>query len=167
MKFKTNDPEKKSKMDKDLYDLFIDLIQFEIEKITFIKSASKYFDLNGYQDYDGFFKDIERDCSEFKECICNYLLNRLEILPDFKCPAIDVDFSNAQQVFDLFASLEEDGFEKLNELAKKALDVLDMGALAYLLKKLSNFSHIACRAKEAVKNNQPVRDLLLKNVMPW
>ena len=143
MKFKTNDPEKKPKMNKDLYDLFINLIQFEIEKSVFIKSAEKYFDLNGYQDYDSFFKDIELDCLKFKDCVCEYLLNRLETLPDFKYPAIDIDFSNPQEIFDSFASLEANAFDKLNK-----------------------FDHIACRAREAVKNNQPIRDLP-QPPMPW
>ena len=44
MKYKTQEPEQeKSGMNKELYDMFIDLIQFEIEKLSFIHSAKIYF----------------------------------------------------------------------------------------------------------------------------
>ena len=46
MKFKVNEP-KQEETNNELYDLFVDFVQFEINKVSDVSSALCYFDKNG------------------------------------------------------------------------------------------------------------------------
>ena len=162
MKYKTQEgpAEIKSGMDKELYDLFIDLIQFEINKLSFISSAKTYFFHNGYLDYKKFFKYMYKGCEKSKHCLINYLIEEMEEIPEFKIPALNLDFKNAVEPFEVLRELEDSYAEKINAIALKAFELKDMRTLAYILPKISEIKHIACIALEAVKNEQNPLDLI-------
>lgn len=162
MKYKTQEePVKiKSGMDKELYDLFIDLIQFEINKLSFISSAKTYFFHNGYLDYKKFFKYMYKGCEKSKHCLINHLIEEMEEIPEFKIPALNLDFKDAVEPFEVLRELEDSYAEKINAIALKAFELKDMHTLAYILPKISEIKHIACIALEAVKNEQNPLDLI-------
>ena len=161
MKYKTQEPEQeKSGMNKELYDMFIDLIQFEIEKLSFIHSARIYFYHNGYIDYKKFFKHMYKACEATKHCLMNFLIESLEPIPDFTIPALNLEFRDKFEPFEELQKMEDEYAEKINALALKAFEVKDMHVLAYIINKLNEIKHIACIALEAVKNDQNPLDLI-------
>lgn len=155
MKYKTQEPEEvKNGMNKELYDLFIDLIQFEIEKLNFIYSAKIYFYHNGYIDYKKFFKQMYKGCEDSKHCLINFLIESLEPIPGFTIPAMNFEFRDKLEPFEKLREYEDSYVEKVNNIALKAFELKDMHTFAYIINKLNDVKHIACIALEAVKNNQ-------------
>lgn len=161
MKYKTQDPEQeKSGMNKELYNLFIDLIQFEIEKLSFIHSAKVYFYHNGYINYKKFFKHMYKGCEASKHCLMNFLIESLEPIPDFSIPAMNLEFKDKIEPFEKLREYEDNYTEKINNIALKAFELKDMRVLAYIINKINEIKHIACIALEAVKNDQNPLDLI-------
>ena len=151
---------KKEGMNKDLYDLFIDLIQFEINKLSFISSAKFYFYMHGMMNYKKFFKKMYKCCEKSKACFVSYLMNSFENIPEFTIPALNIEFESPQEIFEKLAELEDKYADKLNKIAETAFSISDMKTLAYILPKINEIDHIACRAMEAVKNEQNPLDLI-------
>lgn len=166
MKYKTQENpiqekvQEKKGMDKSLYEMFVDLIQFEINKLSFITSAKTYFFQHGFLNYKKFFKAMYCECEELKGCLVGYLIEQMEEVPEFKIPAIDTDFENHLEPFEILRDLEDRYVNTINAIALKALEVKDMHTLAYMLPKIAEVKHIACIALEAVKNEQDPLDLL-------
>ena len=161
MKYKTQEPEQeKSGMNSELYNLFVDLIQFEIEKLSFIHSAKVYFYHNGYIDYKKFFKYMYKGCEASKHCLMNFLIESLEPIPDFTIPAMNFEFEDKVEPFEKLREYEDEYTEKISNLALKALELKDMHVLAYAINKVKEIKHIACIALEAVKNDQNPLDLI-------
>lgn len=159
MKFKEKQ-EEKSGMSKELYDMFIDIIQTEYEKMSFVLSAKFYFYHEGCKNYKKFFSKMLENCGKCKFDFEAFLVNHMESVPEFNVPAIDLDFNDITEPFDKFVDYEEEFVEKLNNLAKKALEVADTEVLAFVLPMIKNIDHIACRAAECVKNQQNPLDLI-------
>ncbi len=163
MKYKIQDEPKeqeKKGMNKELYDMFIDLIQFEIDKLSFISSAKIYFFQNGYLDYKKFFKAMYEGCEVSKHCLIGFLTKQMEEIPEFKIPALNPEFENAIEPFEILQKLEDSYAEKINAIGVKALELKDMQILAYVFPKIAEIKHIACIALAAVKNEQNPLDLL-------
>lgn len=73
MKLKEQIVEKEG-MNKELYDLFIEMVQLEYNKASFLKGAKFYCWAHGLQNYCDFFKTIMQNCSECKNEFIWYLL---------------------------------------------------------------------------------------------
>ena len=159
MKFKEK-PEEKSGMAKELYDMFIDIIQTEYEKMSFVLSAKFYYYQNGCMNYKKFFSKMLENCGKCKFDFEAFLVNHMEEVPEFTVPEINLDFDETITPFDKFVEYEEDFVEKLNALAKKALELADVEVLAFVLPMIKCIDHIACRAAECVKNQQNPLDLV-------
>ncbi len=158
--------EKINKMDEDLHKLFIDFIKLEYTKLALVTSAKLYYDHHGLVSYKRFFEEAYRLCDACrKDFICS-LINRMEIVPEMTIPAIDPNFEDKVEPFTLFAEMEDEAYKKLDEIAKKAYAVQDFKALSFILVKLdsSNDSndHVACKALEAVKNNEDPYKVITK-----
>ena len=162
MKYKVqNEPkEQKKGMNKELYDMFIDLIQFEIDKLSFISSAKTYFFHNGYLNYKEFFTSMYKGCEKNKHCLLKFLTEQMEEIPEFKIPALETEFENEIEPFEILQKLEDSYAEKINAIGVKALELKDMQILAYIFPKIAEIKHIACIALAAVKNEQNPLDLL-------
>lgn len=162
MKFKTNlqgseeAKEDKQSMPKELYEGFIDLIQFEIDKLSLVSSAKFYFYKNGFMNYKKFFKCIYKSCEELKHCLVSYLENAQQDIPEFKIPELGRDFENEIEPFKMLAKMEDVFEEKLLSLIDIAFDNKDWKSFHYLLKKLDTIDHLCCRALAAIENKQDV-----------
>jgi len=164
MKFKQPEEEspKKEGMSKELHDGFVDLIQFEIDKLGMVCSAKYYFYETGQMSYKKFFKYLYKQCEEVKWCMISFLKNSLEEVPQFKIPAIIPDFENAKEPFEKLAEMEDEFVEKLNSLIDIAFSDRNWIAFHYLLKKIDTIDHLCCRALAAVENKADVLDLIPK-----
>lgn len=149
-------------MNKELYDSFIDLIQFEYDKLSFLMSAKIYCYFNGYLEYKHFFSEMLEECKKTKDCITWYLIERMEDIPSFKVEKLDYGFSDVKKIFEDFSKKEDEYLEKLNEIGQLALEAKDLSALQYISEKIKNFKHIGCIATAAVKNEQSIEKLLCK-----
>jgi len=153
MKLKEQEVEKVG-MNKELYDLFIKLIQLEYNKASFLKGAKFYCWSRGMNNNVKFFKKIIDACSKCKSELIWHLLSRFEEIPEFKVSTIKTDYESVEAVFTAFAELEDEYVELLENVAKKAHETNDVEALAFLLPIIKEIDHIACRAMEAVKNEE-------------
>lgn len=168
MKLKEEKVEKEG-MNKELYDLFINLVQLEYNKLTFIKGAKFYCWAHGYESYKKFFEKMYDMCAKCKGELIWYLLGRFEVIPELKLPAIKTEFDSVEEVFTEFARMEDTYCNSLETIAEKAYGISDMNAVAYALPIIKNMDHIACRALEAVKNKQCPLKLVKNNeeYLPW
>lgn len=163
MKYKIQEEPKeqeKKGMNKELYEMFIDLIQFETDKLSFISSAKLYFFHNGYFGYVKFFDFMYKGCENNKCCLIEFLTKQMEEIPEFKIPALDTEFENETEPFEVLQKLEDSYVEKINAIGVKALELKDMQTLAYVFPKIAEIKHLACVALAAVKNEQNLLDLL-------
>lgn len=160
MKFKQNQEDvqeaEKSLMSKELYNGFIDLIQFECNKLALISEAKNYFWNQGLMNYKKFFKGLFKACEEVKCCLIGQLQKRLQEIPEFKIPALDNDFDDPITPFKKLAEMEDEFETKLNDLINQAFEDKDWVNFHYLLKKLDTIDHICCRALAAVENKADV-----------
>lgn len=159
MKLKEQEVEKEG-MNKELYDLFIEMIQFEYNKMSFLKGAKIYCWVHGLQDCANFFKEMIGNCSRCKDDFVYYLLTHFEKVPSITIDAIETGYDSARDAFSEFAKREDDFIELLEKTVKKAKEVTDIEAEAFLLPMVSKIDHIACRALEAVKNDKNPLDLV-------
>lgn len=165
MKFKQNQELKQDAqenqigMNKDLYNGFIDLIQFEYNKLNAILSAKFYFYEKGQMTYKKFFTYLYEQCDKTKKCLVLFLVNNLEKLPEFTTPSLN-DFSDLLAPFELLANMEDVFEEKLLNLINIAFENKEWKAFYYLLKQLDTIDHICCRALEAAKANVDVTTLI-------
>ena len=150
----------KEGMNKELYDLFIDIVKLEYNKASFLIGAKLYCWMHGLDNYTQFFADMYKRCSYCKEELIVYLLKRFEIIPTIEVDAIETDYDSAEKVFIKFAELEDKFIEKLDACALKAKDADDVSAMAFLFPQVNQVNHIACRALEAVRNNENPRELI-------
>jgi len=162
MKFKQNEEpveEKKKGMDKELHEMFVKMIQMEINKLAFISSAKYYFFTTGEMKYKKFFKCLYKNCEELKKCLIGYLMSHLEDIPEFTIPKINIDFKDSVEPFKQMAEWEDEFIEYLNDMIDKAFEVKDWQAFHYLLKKFDGIDHLCCRALAAVEHGADVMDL--------
>jgi len=167
MKFKQHQEEQNKEQDKisiKLKEGFIDLIQFEIDKLTLISSAKFYFYENGLMSYKKFFKCLYKSCEEIKYCLVSQLKNNGVEIPEFTIPAIVDDFENPTIPFKMLAEMEDQFEEKLNNLINIAFEDKDWKNFHYLLKKLDTIDHICCRALAAVENKADVLALCEQHI---
>lgn len=163
MKFKQNqelEQESQIKMNKDLYEAFIDLIQFEINKIGIIESAKFYFYKNGLMSYKKFFKYLWKNCNDIKMCLISYVMEHMGELPEFTINSIKADFENPIEPFKILASKEDEYCDKLTKMIDLAFENKEWSAFKYLLEKLNKIDHICCRALAAVEHDADVSDLI-------
>lgn len=160
MKFKQNEqPAEKEGMSKELYDKFIELIQMEVDKLSFISSAKLYFYSTGQMNYKKFFKHLHKNCEELKHCLIGFLINQMEDIPSFTIPKLDIDFKDDIEPFKKMAEYEDTFIEKLNDIITQAYNDKNWQAFHYLLKKLDGIDHICCRALAAVEHGADVLQL--------
>ena len=150
MKFKENKPG----MNQELYDLFIDLIQLELNKIALVASGKYYFEKTGLILYKDFMCKLKCHCVKFKESIESYLVERDVEIPEFTIPAIKVNFESKEIPFEELVKLEENCCKALYDIVKKADEVTDFCAFGFAMDLWKNFKHIAEKALNAVNNNQ-------------
>ena len=161
MTFKQESEENKSlkNMSKELYDGFIDLIQFEIDKLSLISAAKSYFYMNGMINYKKFLKDIYKGCEKIKCCLIDQLRLNQQDIPEFIIPEVKSNFENKEEPFKVLSNMEDEFEKKLIKLINIAFDDKDWKNFHYLLKKLDTIDHICCRALAAVKNNANILEL--------
>ena len=160
MKFKQNEqPVEKGGMSKELYDKFIELIQMEVDKLSFISSAKFYFYNTGQMNYKKFFKCLYKNCEELKYCLIGFLINQMEDIPSFTIPKLDIDFKDDIEPFKKMAEYEDTFIEKLNDIITQAYNDKNWQAFHYLLKKLDGIDHICCRALAAVEHGADILQL--------
>lgn len=164
MKLKEQEVEKEG-MNKELYDLFIDVIQFEYNKCSFLKGVKFYCWAHGLEDYTRFYKAVIQQCSECKNDFIYHILGRFEIIPEIKIQPLKVEYESAENTFELFAEKEEEFIALLEKLIAKAKEVNDYQAEAFLLPILGKMDHIACRALAAVKEKKDPSALI--EIYPW
>lgn len=156
MKFKSNQSEEQNKeqkgMSKELHSAFVDMIQFEIDKLQWVTSAKFYSIDNGLSSYEKFFEYLIKKCAETKDCFIGYLRLNMEEVPDFREAALINDFTNTVEPFKQLAQLEDVYEEKLNNLITIANNDKNWKVFSYLLKKIDCVDHICCRALAAVEN---------------
>lgn len=154
MKFKPQQEENAPKISSNIANRYIDLLEQEIDKMNFIAGAKMYLYNNGYIDHKKFFKHMFCECEKFKGCLVNYMIGRGIEIPEMTTPVLQTNFESAQSVFEEFAKLEDQFYDKLEALALQSFELKDMSSLAYSLSLLKDFKHLGCIANEAVKNNQ-------------
>lgn len=160
MKFKQNEqPVEKEGMSKELYDKFIELIQMEVDKLSFISSVKFYFYNTGQMNYNKFFKCLYKNCEELKHCLIGFLINQMEDVPSFTIPKLNIDFKDDIEPFKKMAEYEDTFVEKLNGIITQAYDDKNWQAFHYLLKKLDGIDHICCRALAAVEHGADILQL--------
>lgn len=157
------------KMNEEMYNLFIDLLKFEFNKISFINSAKFYFHQHGLESYKNFFEQMRNNCCDFKEDLTMHLLNRSADIPEMTIPAMNFDFEDSVDVFKQFAAFEDKAYKKLEAVGIKALEIKDIKSLAFIVGKNNKNDHIACRALEAVRNEQDPNKLIscFASNIPW
>lgn len=160
MKFKQNEQSvEKEGMSKELYDKFIELIQMEVDKLSFISSVKFYFYNTGQMNYKKFFKCLYKNCEELKHCLIGFLINQMEDVPSFTIPKLNIDFKDDIEPFKKMAEYEDTFVEKLNGIITQAYDDKNWQAFHYLLKKLDGIDHICCRALAAVEHGADILQL--------
>jgi len=159
MKLKENVVEKEG-MNKELYDLFIELIKLEYNKCNFVKSAKFYCWAHGLQDCCNFFKVMMDTCNHCKNDFVFYLLGRFEEIPEIQLDAFKTDFKSAEEVFTDFVEYEENFVDLIERIVTKAKELDDVNAMSFALPIVNKIDHIACRALEAVKNDKSPLELV-------
>ena len=160
MRFKQSEqPVEKEGMSKELYDKFIELIQMEVDKLSFISSAKFYFYNTGQMNYKKFFKHLYKNCEELKHCLIGFLINQMEDIPSFTIPKLNIDFKEDIEPFKKMAEYEDTFVEKLNDIITQAYNDKNWQAFHYLLKKLDGIDHICCRALAAVEHGADILQL--------
>mgnify|MGYP002622092401 CR=1 FL=1 len=164
MKFKSQQEEpnpepEKQQMSNELYNGFIDLIQFEYNKLAIISSAKHYFWEQGLSDYKKFFKRLYESCEKTKYCLINQLQKQMLSVPEFRIPALVDDFDNPISPFEKMSELEDEFTIKLQHLITIAFEDKDWTNFHYLLNKIDTIDHLCCRALAAVKNKANVSAL--------
>lgn len=151
---------KDNAMNKELYNRFLEIIQFEYNKMSFLKGAKFYCWAHGLQSHCNFFKIMKDCCSKCLNDLIYHLLSRFEEVPEFKIKNIRTEYDSIEDLFTAFAKNEDEYVGLLEEATKIAKNVDDIEALALFLPMVKNIDHIACRALEAVKNNKNPYELL-------
>lgn len=167
MKFKENQEEQSKEfvgMSDNLYKDFIDLIQFEIDKLTLIDSVIAYFHTNGFTNYEKFYKYLYDKCKDTKCCLISFLRNNLKEIPEFKIPTLGASFKDSTEPFKMLADMEDLFEEKVNNMINEAFSDKDWKSFYYLLKKLDKVDHLCCRALAAVENKQNPLDLCERRI---
>ena len=136
------------------------MIQFECNKASFLKGAKFYCWAHGLGKCSDFFKMMMEGCDKCKGELIYHLLGRFEQVPELTIPAIKTEYKTVEDVFTTFAEMEDTYVDLLETTIKKAKEVDDVNAMAFLLPLLNNVDHIACRALEAIKNQKEPYDLL-------
>lgn len=162
MKLKEQEVEKRG-MNKDLYNLFIEMLQFEYNKTSFLKGAKFYCWAQGLQEYCNFFKVMMDCCEHCKNDFIYYLLSRFETIPEIKINSIKIEYKSIEEVFTAFAEMEETFVDILERIVTKAKELNDVNTMAFTLPMLNKIDHIACRALAAVKNDKNPFDLVRYN----
>jgi ferritin len=159
MKLKEHEVEKEG-MNKELYDLFIEMVQLEYNKACFLKGAKFYCWAHGLQDYSNFFKVMMDCCSHCKNDFIYHLLGRFVVIPEIKIDGIKTEYESAEEVFTEFVKKEEAFVDLLERIVTKSKELDDVNAMAFTLPMLNKVDHIACRALSAVKNDKNPLDLV-------
>lgn len=175
MKFRQYDlqePEKKeeSKVKKDsennsdvnsVYDSISDLVQFEIEKMTFIKESILYFDENGYIKYKEFFEYILSLCLDTKKKLMEHLLTFFKKSPEFKIPAIDIeDIDDCKKLFEELDDYSNEFIERNSDALKTCVDEQDWFTWKLLMSLFDNCDHVCTKAVVAVTNGEDISKLI-------
>lgn len=167
MKLKDTSVEKEG-MNKELYDLFIEIIKLEYNKSQFLKGAKFYCWAHGLDDYCRFFKNMMEQCGKCKNDFVFYLLSRFENIPEITIDAIKYDYKDAEEAFVAFVEREEQFVDLLERIVTKAKELNDVNTMAFALPILGKVDHIACRALEAVKAGKNPNLLVQRCIeMPW
>ena len=167
MKLKEQEVEKEG-MNKELYDLFIELIKLEYNKEQLLKGCKFYCWAHGLQDYSNFFKVMIEQCGKCKNDFIFYLLGRFEEIPEIKINSIKTDYKDAEEAFLGFVEAEENFIDLLEQIILKAKEIDDANAMAFVIPILGKVDHIACRALEAVKANKNVLELIRNcEILSW
>lgn len=159
MKLKDTSVEKEG-MNKELYNLFIEMIKLEYNKSQFLKGAKFYCWAHGLDDYCRFFKFMMEECGKCKNDFIFYLLGRFEDIPEIKIDSIKTDYKDAEEVFLDFVKVEETFIGLLEQIVLKSKEINDANAMAFAIPILNKVDHIACRALEAVRANKNPFDLV-------
>lgn len=159
MKLKEQIVEKEG-MNKELYDLFIEMLQLEYNKSSFLKGAKFYCWSHGLQENTNFFKVMINNCSRCCNDFIYYLLGKFEEIPEIKVEALKTDYESTEEVFTEFVKREEAFVELLERIVTKSKELDDINAMAFTLPMLNKVDHIACRALEAIKNDKSPFELV-------
>lgn len=159
MKLKEHEVEKEG-MNKELYDLFINMIQLEYNKSSFLKGAKFYCWAHGLQEYANFFKVMMDTCASCKNDFIYHLLGRFEVIPELKVEAVKTEYESTEEVFTEFVKREEEFVDLIERIVTKSKELDDVNAMAFSLPILNKVDHIACRALAAVKNDKNPFDLV-------
>lgn len=158
MKFKQNEEPEKIEISEKLKEGFIELIQFEIEKLSFIDSAKRYFDKNGLTDESRFFSDTFKSCKVFIRNLINFVSENGVDFPEFTVPAT-ITFTDKKEPFEKLVKFE-DGFEKgITALIDIAFEDKNWKIFIYLLRTLDCMDHIACKTLGAIENGGNINSL--------
>lgn len=166
MKLKEQEVEKEG-MNKELYDLFIEMVQLEYNKAAFLKGAKFYCWAHGLQNYCDFFKVIMQNCSKGKNEFIWYLLGRFEVIPEIKVELIKTEYESAEEVFTEFVKREEAFVDLIERIAVRTKEIDDVNAMAFVLPRIDKIDHIACRALEAIKADKNPMELVRNCVLQW
>ena len=147
-------------MSKELYDLFIEILRLEYNKAQFLKGAQFYCWAHGFEDYSRFFASMSNQCNSCRNDFIDYLLGKFEKIPEIQIDGIKVEYKDVEEVFSTFVEFEESFVELLERIVTKAKELNDVYAMAFTMPILNKIDHIACRALEAVRNDQNPYDLL-------
>lgn len=150
-------------MNEELYDLFIEMVQFEYNKLSFLRGAKFYCWAHGLAEYANFFKIMIDECWRCTNDFICHLLGRFEVIPELKIDSIKIEYESAEEVFTEFVKLEETFVDLLERIVTKSKELDDINAMAFTLPIVNKIDHIACRALEAVKNNKNPFDLVKYN----
>lgn len=160
MRFKQKG-EKEVKALDGIYIAFTDLLQIEEDKLSLIEAAKSYFYRNGNMQYKKFFKYLHKVCLDNKLDMQHFLFDLAEKTPERTIHSIKMDdLTDAQKIFDLLASAEDDYVDALNKAINEAFYVQDWNTFNYLLNKFNKLDHLCCRAAAAVKSGNTVLDLI-------
>lgn len=144
--------EKSGGMSKALYDNFVDLIQFEIKKLTLIESAKHYYRIRGNQTYVEFLTGLGKECKKVKCCLIDQLVNNNKEVPEFLIPQMIVSFDDPLTPFKTLAELEDKFEEELTNLINIAFEDKDWKNFYYFMKKQDLLDGICHRALSAIEN---------------
>ncbi len=166
MKFKSNqeDQNKELEISENLKSGFLDLIQFEIDKLTLLNSACYYFYKLGLTDYKKFCKHLLKACEDTKHCLIWQVMKNSILIPELTIPK-QVEFADKIEPFKLLASMEETYVEKVTKLIDIAMEDKNWNNFNYLLDKLKAVDYICSRALSAVENNANILALCEPHIM--
>lgn len=157
MKLKAyNGDEEQTGIKKEVYELFVDLIQHVINQATYAESAKVYCELVGYPKYSRFFSSRKGEYVDIKRDLINFLANRLEKIPEFKIPAWNISTENIQDVFDKMTEMEERYCGLLENVFTAAREFKEIQVECFIGARINEFEHECCKAAEAVRNKQDI-----------